>query len=61
MSNVNMNLKDIDPNNFVQVEQYADDVISAILDASDNDRNTMLDLFKDHIISMISPNYFDKP
>lgn len=59
MSYVNMNLKDIDPNNFVQVEQYADDVIASILDTSNNDRNTMIDLFRDHIISMINPDYFD--
>jgi len=60
MTNANMNIKNIDPTNWSQVEQYADNVISAILDASDNDRNTMIDLFRDHIISMVSPDYFEK-
>ena len=59
MTNANMNLKNIDPRNYTQVEQYADDAVSAILDASNGDRNIMIDLFRDHIISMISPDYFD--
>ena len=54
-----MNLKNVDPKNYTQVEQYADDVVSAILDASNGDNHLMIDLFRDHIISMISPDYFE--
>lgn len=56
----NVNVKNIDPTNYTQVEQYADDVVAAILDSANEDRNTMIDLFRDHIISMISPNYFEQ-
>ena len=54
-----MNLKNIDPKNYTQVEQYTDDAVSAILGASNGDNNIMIDLFRDHIISMISPDYFE--
>ena len=53
-----MRIQDVDRNNFTQIEQYADEVIIAILETSNNDRNTMIDLFRDHIISMINPDYF---
>ena len=54
-----MRIQDVDRNNFTQIEQYADEVIIAILETSNNDRNTMIDLFRDHIISMINPDYFN--
>ena len=53
-----MRIQDVDRNNFTQIEQYADEVIIAILETSNNDRNTMIDLFRDHIIIMINPDYF---
>ena len=53
-----MRIQDVDRNNFTQIEQYADEVIIAILETSNNDRNTMIDLFSDHIIIMINPDYF---
>lgn len=65
---MNTNIKDIDPNNFHQVEEYADQVASGILETaklkthgSCSTCHEIIDLFRDHIISMISPNYFDKP
>lgn len=55
-----MNMKNIDPTNWSQVEQYADDVIAAILETSNGDQTLTIDLFRDHIISMVSPDYFEK-
>ena len=60
MTNANMNMKNIDPTNWSQVEQYADDVIAAILETSNGDQALTIDLFRDHIISMVSPDYFEK-
>jgi len=54
-------------NDFVSIEQYADSVISGILEAanfgSDKDGSceschTVIDLFRDHLIWEINPDYF---
>lgn len=62
-----MNLKDVDPNNFAQVEQYVDTVVNSVWETAQLKTHgscstcyEIINLFRDHIISMISPNYFNK-
>jgi len=57
-----MKLKNLDKNDFTQVEQYADaqvaEMIAACTKGGELDTVMLMDLLKDHIIHNINPDFF---
>jgi hypothetical protein len=57
---------DGDRNDWVRIEEYADSVISGILETANFGKDntgscdTVIDLFRDYVIWTINPNYFWK-